>query len=180
MEDLKGKRIAILATDGFEESELFKPKIVFEENGAEVIIIAPQKGKIKGWNHVEWGKEIEVDLTVDDAKENDYDALVLPGGVINPDKLRRVPSAVYFVKSFFDNNNPVAAICHGPQMLIEAGVIKGRTMTSFHSIKTDLQNAGAEWVDSEVVVDNKLITSRNPSDLDAFCKKVIEKLHTEK
>jgi len=179
MEDLQGRRIAILATDGFEESELFKPKIVFEENGAEVTIIAPQKGKIKGWNHGEWSKEIEVDLTVDDAKENDYDVLVLPGGVINPDKLRRMPSAVYFVRSFFDNNKPVAAICHGPQMLIEAGVVKGRTMTSFHSIKTDLENAGAEWVDSEVVEDNKLITSRNPSDLDAFCKKVIEKLNAE-
>lgn len=180
MKDLQGKRIAILATDGFEESELFKPKIVFEENGAEISIIAPQKGKIKGWKHGDWSKEIEVDLTVDDAKESDFDALVLPGGVINPDKLRRIPSAVFFVNSFFDNNKPVAAICHGPQLLIEAGVIKGRTMTSFHSIKTDLENAGAKWVDSEVVVDNQLITSRNPSDLDAFCKKVIEKLHAEK
>lgn len=179
MKDIKGKRIAILATNGFEELELTKPKKALEENGASVTVIAPEKGNIKAWNHGEWTIEIEADLKIDDARAGDYDALVLPGGVINPDKLRRVPSAIEFVRSFFDDNKLIAAICHGPQLLIEAGVLKGRTMTSFHSIKTDLENAGAEWIDSEVVEDGNLITSRNPGDLEIFNKKIITRLAAE-
>ena len=176
MKDLKGKKVAILATSGFEESELFEPKKALEESGADVVIVAPEKGTIKGWNHGNWSKEIEVDITVDDAKESDYDALVLPGGVINPDKLRRNQKAVDFIKQFFDKNKLVASICHGPQLLIEAEVVKGRTMTSFFSIKKDLLNAGANWIDSEVVVDKGLITSRDPKDLKAFNEKVIEEI----
>jgi protease I len=174
MNHIKGKKIAILSTNGFEESELFEPKRVLEENGAEVFIISPEKGSIKGWNHGNWSREIEVDVTVGKADESDYDALVIPGGVINPDKLRRSKEAVDFTRRFFENRKLVASICHGPQLLIEAEVVRGRTMTSFHSIKKDLQNAGANWIDSSVVVDDKLITSRNPGDLDAFNQKIIE------
>lgn len=173
---MKDRRIAILATNGFEESELFEPKKALEEWGAEVEIIAPEKGKIKAWKHGNWSKEIKVDVAVDNASVNDYDLLLLPGGVINPDKLRRNQNAVNFVLSFFENHKPVAAICHGPQLLIEAKVVKGRTMTSFHSIKTDLINAGANWIDSEVVEDNGLITSRNPGDLKAFTQKIMDKI----
>ncbi len=176
MEKLKGKKVAILATNGFEESELFKPKEALENSGAEVDIIAPEDGQIRAWNHGNWSKEIKVNVTVDKADANKYDVLVLPGGVINPDKLRRNQAAVKLVSGFFDKNKLVASICHGPQMLIEAEVVKGRTMTSFSSIKKDLQNAGANWVDKEVVVDNKLITSRNPGDLDAFNNKLIEEI----
>jgi protease I len=174
MNDLTGRRIAILATNGFEQSELFVPKKALEKSGADVFIISPEKGKIKGWEDSDWGKNISVDETVSSASAEDYDALFLPGGVINPDKLRRDKDAVEFVKSFFDSNKPVAAICHGPQLLIEADVVKGRTLTSFHSIKKDLINAGANWVDQEVVVDRNLITSRSPEDLDAFDRKLIE------
>jgi protease I len=176
MNELKGKKIAILATNGFEESELFEPKEALEKNGADVYIISPEGGKIKGWNHGNWSKEIKVDDTVENAFEGDYDALFLPGGVINPDKLRRDDKAVEFVRTFFDNDKFVAAICHGPQLLIEADVVRGRTLTSFSSIKKDLQNAGANWIDSEVVVDNNLVTSRSPEDLKAFNRKIIEEL----
>jgi protease I len=176
MKELKGKKIAILATNGFEESELFEPMKALENSGAEVYIISPEKGTIKGWNHGDWSKEIKVDVTMDDAKESDYDVLVIPGGVINPDKLRRNMKAVDFVGRFFDNNKLVASICHGPQMLIEAEVVNGRTMTSFSSIKKDLQNAGANWIDSEVVVDNNLITSRSPDDLEAFNRTIISEI----
>jgi protease I len=176
MKELKGKKIAVLATNGFEESELFEPMKALENSGAEVYIISPEKGTIKGWNHGDWSKEIKVDVTIDDAKESDYDVLVIPGGVINPDKLRRNMKAVDFVGRFFDNNKVVASICHGPQMLIEAEVVNGRTMTSFSSIKKDLQNAGANWIDSEVVVDNNLITSRSPDDLEAFNQTIIEEI----
>ncbi|MGM0667345.1 MAG: type 1 glutamine amidotransferase domain-containing protein [Bacteroidota bacterium] len=179
MTDIKGKKIAILATNGFEELELTEPKKVLEEKGATLTVIAPEKGRIKAWNSGEWSIEVEADLKIDDARAGDYDALVLPGGVINPDKLRRVPSAIDFVRSFFDDNKIVAAICHGPQLLIEAGVLKGKTMTSFHSIKTDLENAGAEWIDSEVVEDGNLITSRNPGDLEVFNKKILTRLAAE-
>jgi protease I len=174
MDNLKGKKIAILATNGFEESELFEPKSALEKNGAEVHVVAPKPGKIKAWKHGDWSTEIGVDVALAEAEVNDYDALMIPGGVINPDKLRREPEAVEFVKGFFEQHKPVASICHGPQMLIEADVVKGRTMTSFFSIKKDLQNAGANWVDQEVVVDNGLITSRNPDDLDAFNRKMVE------
>jgi protease I len=180
MDRLKGKKIAILSTNGFEESELFEPKKALEENGAEIFIISPEKGKIKAWNHGNWSREIEVSLTVDEANWNDYDALVIPGGVINPDKLRRSQEAVTFVRRFFEGNKLVASICHGPQLLIEAEVVKGRKMTSFHSIKKDLVNAGANWIDSEVVFDEGLITSRNPQDLEAFNQKIIDVLSGEK
>jgi len=176
MKDLKGKKIAILATSGFEESELFEPKSALEKSGAMIHVIAPEKGKIKAWNHGNWSKEIEVDKTISEADENDYDALVLPGGVINPDKLRRDQKAVDFIKKFFESNKLVAAICHGPQLLIEAEVLKGRTMTSFHSIKKDVINAGANWVDNEVVVDGNLITSRAPGDIPAFNRQIIESI----
>ena len=180
MEKLKGVKVAILATNGFEESELFEPKKALENNGAEVDIVAPEEGKIKAWNHGNWSTEIEVDVVLHNASVDDYDALVIPGGVINPDKLRRNKMAAAFVSDFFYKNKPVASICHGPQMLIEAEVVKGRTMTSFFSIRKDLQNAGANWIDKEVVVDNKLITSRNPDDLEAFNKTMVEQFSAEK
>ncbi len=174
MKKLEGKKIAILATNGFEESELFEPKKALEESGADVVIIAPEKGSIKAWNHGNWSKEIEVNVKVEEASAANYDVLVLPGGVINPDKLRRDNKAVDLVADFFKRKKLVAAICHGPQMLIEAGVVNGRKMTSFSSIKTDLINAGANWVDIEVIMDGNLITSRNPGDLEAFSNKIIE------
>ncbi|HEX2920582.1 MAG TPA: type 1 glutamine amidotransferase domain-containing protein [Bacteroidales bacterium] len=176
MNELKGKKVAILATDGFEESELFEPKKALEENGAIVHIISPEKGKIKAWNHGNWSKDINVDITLSNSIDMDYDALFLPGGVINPDKLRRDERAVDFVQRFMFGGKLVAAICHGPQLLIEADVVEGRRMTSFSSIKKDLMNAGAEWVDEEVVIDNNLITSRSPKDLKAFNKKLIEEV----
>lgn len=176
MKDLSGKKIAILATNGFEESELFEPMKALEKSGAEIHIIAPEKGKIKAWDKNDWGKSIKVDVTIDDAKVIDYDALVLPGGVINPDKLRRYPKAVDFVHQFFNKNKLVAAICHGPQLLIEADLVRGRKLTSFSSIKKDLQNAGANWIDKEVVVDGNLLTSRSPEDLKVFSDTIIEEI----
>lgn len=176
MKELKGKRVAILATNGFEESELFEPKRALEEKGAIVHIISTESGRIKAWNHGNWSKEIEVNYNVKNAREDDYDALFLPGGVINPDKLRRDARAVEFVQNFMTENKLVAAICHGPQLLIEADAVEGRRMTSFSSIKKDLINAGADWVDEEVVVDNNLITSRSPKDLEAFNMKLVEEV----
>lgn len=176
MKDLKGKRIAILATNGFEESELFEPRKALEENGAEVHIISPEKGRIKGWNNNNWNKEIGVHKTTVEANADDYDVLFLPGGVINPDKLRRDQNAVEFVRNFMSSNKLVAAICHGPQLLIEADAVEGRRMTSFSSIKKDLINAGADWVDEEVVIDNNLITSRSPQDLKAFNRTLVEEI----
>lgn len=176
MKDLSHKKVAILAANGFEESELFEPLNALKNEDVQVDIISTEKGKIRAWNHGNWSKEIGVDHTLDEIDENNYGILVLPGGVINPDKLRRDEKAVKFVRSFFDKNKPVAAICHGPQMLIEAEVVKNRTMTSFFSIKKDLQNAGANWVDEKVVQDGNLITSRNPGDLDAFNKKIINRI----
>jgi protease I len=175
--NLAGKKIAILATDGFEQDELFSPLEALKKANAEVIIVSPSKEKeIKAWKFTDWGKKIKVDLALDKARVEDFDALVLPGGVINPDHLRREPAAVKFVKSFVQMGKPVAAICHGPQMLIEADVVRGRKLTSFSSIKTDLKNAGAEWTDQEVVVDNGLVTSRSPDDLPAFNSKMIEEI----
>lgn len=174
MNDLKNKRIAIIATNGFEESELFEPKKALEQNGAKIDVVSLEPGEIKAWNHGEWSKTIGVDVTLDEADANNYDALVIPGGVINPDKMRRHEAAIRFVKQFFELKKPVASICHGPQLLIEADVVKGKTMTSFSSIKTDLINAGANWVDEEVVVDDNLISSRNPGDLEVFSQKIIE------
>lgn len=171
---LKGKRVAILATDGFEQDELLSPLKALQEAQADVKIVSPGKDQIKGWDYTDWGKKVKVDMPLDKARPEDFDALMLPGGVINPDHLRREPAAVQFVKTFFQTGKPVAAICHGPQMLIEADVVRGRKMTSFASIKTDLKNAGAKWVDAEVVVDNGLVTSRSPDDLPAFNQKMIE------
>ena len=171
---LANRKIAFLSESGFEEIELTSPREALEEAGAEVFIISPQKESIIGWNHNNWGKEVKVDKSINDASAADYDALFLPGGVMNPDKLRMNQAAVNFVKEFLKAGKPVAAICHGPQTLIETGMLTGRTMTSYPSLKTDLENAGAKWVDEEVVVDHGLITSRNPSDLPAFNKKMIE------
>lgn len=172
--NLSGKTIAILATDGFEQVELTEPKKALEHAGAKTRVIAPHGGEIKGWKSTDWGEKVRVDVELNSAKPEDYDALLLPGGVMNPDKLRTEPKAVAFVKKFFESGKPVAAICHGPQLLIEAGVLKGRRMTSFPSLKTDLKNAGANWVDEEVVVDQSLTTSRKPDDIPAFNKKIIE------
>lgn len=171
---LEGKKIAILATDGFEQSELFEPKKALENAGAKVSIVSLKSGEIKGWNENDWGDTIKVDVTVDDANAQDFDALQLPGGVMNPDKLRMNDKAVSFVKDFFEAGKPVAAICHAAWTLIEADVVRGKTVTSWSSLTTDLENAGAEWVDKEVVVDNGLVTSRNPDDLPAFNEKMIE------
>lgn len=176
MPKLDGKKVAILATDGFEQSELFEPKKRLEQEGATTQVIAPKTGQIRGWNHTDWGDSVNVDVALETARVDDYDALVLPGGVINPDKLRTVDRAVSFVREFFESGKPVAAICHGPWLLIEAGVIRGRRATSYHSIKTDMKNAGADWVDQEVVTDKGLVTSRSPDDLPAFCSKLIEEI----
>lgn len=171
---LEGKRVALLATDGFEQSELFEPKAALENAGAKVDVISLKSGVIKGWEKRNWGKAINVDLTVDDANTDDYDALMLPGGVMNPDRLRGEESVVHFVQDFVDSGKPIAAICHGPQTLIETGMLRGRNMTSYSSLRTDFINAGANWSDAEVVVDNGLVTSRTPEDIPAFNKKMIE------
>lgn len=170
------KRIAILATDGFEESELKSPKEHLEQQGWIAEIVSLKSGKIKSWKDNNWSNEYDVTTTVREARTENYDALVLPGGVINPDTLRNNKEAVDFVKSFFEARKPVAAICHGPQILVDADVLQGRKMTSFMSIKKDLMNAGAQWEDSEVVVDNGLVTSRDPNDLPAFNKKMVEEI----
>ncbi len=171
---LKNIKIAILATDGFEQSELALPKKAIEEAGGEVLIVSLSKGKIKGWKDKNWGDEFSVDLDLTEAKAVDFDALHLPGGVINPDILRMDPEAINFVKSFLDANKPISAICHGPWTLINANGVKGKTLTSYMSIKMDLINAGATWVDKAVVVDDKLITSRKPEDLPAFNAAIID------
>lgn len=171
---LDGVKVAILATDGFEQSELLEPKKALEDAGADVKIVSLKAGEIKGWDEKDWGETINVDLTVDEANAADFDALQLPGGAMNPDKLRMNEKAVAFVKAFFDAGKPVGAICHAAWTLIEADVVKGKTLTSWASLKTDLENAGAKWVDQEVVTDNGLVTSRNPKDLPAFNKKIIE------
>lgn len=176
MKSIQGKRVAILTENGFEEVELTSPKQALEEAGATVEIVSPQKEKVKGWDHDHWSIELKVDKNIDDVNADDYDALVLPGGVINPDKLRLNKKAVVFAQQFLEEGKPVAAICHGPQTLIETGLLEGRTVTSYPSLQTDLKNAGADWVDREVVVDNGLVTSRKPDDLKAFNKKMIEEI----
>lgn len=170
------KKVAILATNGFEESELKSPKEYLEEQGWTADIISLKNGTIKAWANGDWGKDYDVDHTVEEVSSKDYHALVLPGGVINPDHLRRSKEAISFVKNFFEEKKPVAAICHGPQILIDAEVVEGRKLTSFFSVKKDLINAGANWVDQEVVVDNGLVTSRTPDDLPAFNKKMVEEI----
>jgi protease I len=175
-DELRGKKVAILAANGFEQVELTEPKRALEEAGAETSIVSPESGKVKGWKLTDWGDELPVDVPLEDAKADDFDALVLPGGVMNPDKLRRNEWALQFVRAFLESGKPVAAICHGPWTLIDAGVVEGRTMTSYPSIQTDLKNAGANWVDKEVVVDKGLVTSRKPDDLPAFNRKIIEEI----
>lgn len=173
---LAGKKVAILATDGFERSELFEPKKALEDAGAEVTIVSLNSGEIKGWDETDWGKTVAVDLTVGEANAEDFDALQLPGGVMNPDKLRTDEAVLKFVKAFFEAGKPVAAICHAPWTLINAEVVEGRELTSYPTLRVDLENAGAKWTDREVVVDNGLITSRNPNDLPAFNEKLIEEI----
>ncbi len=170
------KRVAILATNGFEESELTSPKAAMENKDIQVDIVSLENGTIKGWKDGNWSKEIKVDKKLTDVSANDYNALVLPGGVMNPDTLRKDDNALLFVRDFFKQGKPVAAICHAPWTLISADVVKGRKMTSYISIKDDLINAGANWVDEEVVVDSGFVTSRNPDDLPAFNKKLIEEI----
>jgi len=175
---LRGKRIAILATEGVEEAELTKPKQALEDAGASVDVIAPesgiQHGGIKAWDMTDWGKKIDVDVKLADANPSDYDALHLPGGAMNPDHLRQLPAAVEFAGSFFTADKPVSAICHAAWTLIESDTVRGKTMTSWPSLRTDLLNAGAHWVDQEVAVDGKFVTSRNPDDLPAFNKQIVK------
>lgn len=174
---LQGKKVAILVTDGFEQSELTGPRDELTKAGATCVVVSPKDdGKVKGWKHTDWGDEIKVDLQLNAANASDFDALVLPGGQMNPDKLRGMPEVQSFIKGFIEAGKPIGAICHGPWSLINVGYVKGKTVTSWPSIQTDLINAGAKWVDKEVVVDNGLVTSRKPDDIPAFSAKLIEEI----
>lgn len=173
MAQLDGVKVAILVDNGFEQVELTQPKEALEEAGADAKIVSPQSENVRGWNHREWGESLPVDIPLSRARPEDFDALLLPGGVMNPDFLRMRPGAVQFVKSFFDAGKPVAAICHGPWTVIEAGAARGKRIASWPSLKTDLRNAGAEWVDEEVVVDGNLVSSRKPDDILAFNREMI-------
>jgi protease I len=172
--NLSGKKVAILATDGFEQSELKEPRAALEQAGAETALISPKSDTVRAWDEDDFGETLNVDVPLSKASPEDYDALLLPGGVMNPDKLRTIPEAVRFARHFFEAGKPVAAICHGPQLLIEADVVRGRKMTSYPSLKTDLKNAGAEWVDETVVTDQGLVTSRRPADIPRFNEKMLE------
>jgi len=174
MAQLEGIKVAILVAEGFEQVELTAPRKALDEAGAKTFIVSPAKGEVQGWKHFDKADKFKVDVPLDQANAADFDALQLPGGVANPDQLRTNPKAVQFVRSFFDAGKPVAVICHGPWTLIDAGVVKGRTVTSWPSLRTDLTNAGAKWVDQEVVVDNGLVTSRKPDDIPAFNSKMLE------
>jgi protease I len=174
MGKLSNKKVAVLVANGFEQVEFTQPVDALKKEGAKIHVISPEDDKVKAWDSKNWGEEIPVDIILGEANPQHYDALLLPGGVMNPDKLRANKRAVEFVKHFLQEGKPVAAICHAPWTLIETGLIEGKTMTSFPSLKTDLINAGADWVDEEVVVDKGLVTSRKPDDLDAFCSKMIE------
>lgn len=170
---LKDKKVAILVENGFEQEELTRPRQALHNAGAKTEIVSPAGETVKGWDHVAWGEEFHVDVQLEKADPEHYDALLLPGGVMNPDKLRRNKQVQSFVRAFFDEGKPVAAICHAPWTFIDAGVVQGRRLTSYHSLQTDLKNAGAFWVDEEVVVDDGLVTSRNPDDIPAFNEKMI-------
>ena len=172
-ESLKGVKVAILVKDGFEQVELTEPRKALDEAGAETRIVSPKGERVRGWNFTDWGDKFPVDVALEQARPHDFDALLLPGGVMNPDSLRIQPKAVGFIKAFFDAGKPVASICHGPWTVIEAGAARGRRIASWPSLKTDLRNAGAEWVDQEVMVDNKLVTSRMPDDIPAFNREMI-------
>lgn len=174
MKEATDLKIAILTTDGVEEVELTDPRKALEDAGVTTHIISPKKAMIRAWDHTDWGGEYNVDVHLDEANSGDYDGLMLPGGVLNPDQLRMNDKAISFIKEFMHAGKPIAAICHGPQLLIETGELKGRRMTSYPSIKTDLINAGVEWVDEEVVVDQGLTTSRKPEDIPAFSRKMLE------
>jgi protease I len=176
MATLTGKKVAILVENGFEQVELTEPRKALDQAGATTQVISPETGTIKGWNHTDWGESIPVDVPLDSANPNDFDALMLPGGVMNPDKLRLNKRAVQFVHDFAAAGKPIAAICHGPWMLVEAGIVQGRTVTSYPSLQTDLRNAGANWVDQEVVADGGLVTSRKPDDIPVFSRKMIEEI----
>ena len=173
---LNGRKIAILVAEGFEQSEMIEPRKALEQAGAETELVSPAQGEVQGWNHFDKADRFHVDVPLDEASADDYDALLLPGGVANPDQLRTQPKAVQFVRQFVESGKPVGVICHGPWTLIEAGVVKGRTMTSWPSLKTDLINAGAKWVDQEVVTDRGLVSSRKPADIPAFSRKLIEEI----
>jgi protease I len=174
MENLQGKKVAILVTDGFEQVELTEPRKALDQAGAKTEVVSPAAGQVKGWSHTEWGDKLPVDAPLQQAKPENYDALLLPGGVMNPDHLRMNPEAVRFVKHFADAGKPIAAICHGPWTLIEAGAVKGKKMTSWPSLQTDLKNAGAHWVDQQVVHDGNLVTSRKPDDIPAFNEEMVK------
>lgn len=176
MQKLNGKKVAILVANGFEQVEMTEPRKALDEAGATTHLISPEAGKVKGWKETDWGEAFDVDVSLSKAKPDEYDALLLPGGVMNPDHLRRNDGAVEFVRAFFKQEKPVAAICHAPWMLIEAEVVEGRTVTSYPSVRKDLENAGAKWVDREVVVDQGLVTSRSPKDLPAFNRKLVEEV----
>lgn len=176
MTHLTGKRILIMATDGFEQSELEVPRDRLKGHNAEVHICAPKAGEIRGWKDKDWGSPVTVDKTLDEVSEADYDALIIPGGVINPDKLRTEEKAIELINAFGDAGKVIAAICHGPWLLAEAGIIEGRNVTSVASIRTDLENAGALWRDEAVITDEGIVTSRTPADLEAFCNKIMEEV----
>lgn len=173
---LEGKRVAILVANGFEQVELTGPRKALNDAGAETVIVSPEDDTVRGWEHTEWGDDFDVELSLDEADPDDFDALHLPGGVMNPDTMRRNESAQRFVRSFFEAGKPVGVICHGAWTLIDAGVVEGRRLTSYHTIQSDLKNAGANWVDEEVVVDKGLVSSRNPDDLPAFERKLVEEV----
>jgi protease I len=172
--DLIGKKVAVLVDEGFEQVELIKPRKALDRAGAETLVVSPQETEVRGWNMKRWGKSVAVDIPLDTADPSQFDALLLPGGVMNPDKLRMNPKAVEFVKHFADAGKPIASICHGPWTLIEAGAVRGRTLTSWPSLQTDIRNAGGMWVDQEVVTDKGVVTSRKPDDIGVFNKKMIE------